>query len=64
MKYLFALLTIAILLTSGCVPAALKYAQGRNPDCKVTVSERTGSATTVLIQCPGQEPKTETFTER
>ncbi len=31
MKYVLALLTIVILLTSGCVPAAVKYAQGRNP---------------------------------
>lgn len=64
MKYLLSLLTIAILLTSGCTPAAVQYAQGRNPTCKVTASQRTGSSTTVLIQCPGEDPRTETFTER
>jgi hypothetical protein len=64
MKYVLALLTIGILLTSGCTPAAVKYAQGRNPTCKVTALQRTGGATTVLIQCPGEDPRTETFTER
>ena len=64
MKYFLFLTTILVLLTSGCAPAALKYAQGRNPGCKVTVLERTGAATTVLIQCPREVPRTETFTER
>jgi hypothetical protein len=64
MKYVYSLLTVLILLTSGCAPAALKYAQGRNPNCEVTVLDTTSTATTVLIQCPGEEPKTETFTER
>jgi len=64
MKYILALLTTAILMTSGCTPAALKYAQGRNPGCQVTTLQRTGASTAVLIQCPGQDPRTETFTER
>jgi hypothetical protein len=64
MKYFLFIVTIVILLTSGCAPAALQYAQGRNPNCQVTVQERTGAATTVLIKCPGEEPRAETFTER
>lgn len=64
MKYLYAVLFFLLGLTAGCGSAALKYAEGRYPDCKVTEAQRSSSATTVLIQCPGQDPKTETFTER
>lgn len=64
MKYLICAWAFVFCSLAGCGSAALQYAQGRYPDCKVTEAQRSSSATTVLIQCPGQDPKTETFTER
>ena len=64
MTYVYVLLTIASLLVTGCSSAVVKYAQRRNPGCQVTEVQRTSGASIVLIQCPGQDPRTETFTER
>lgn len=64
MKYVLSVLMLCILMTSGCTPAAVKYAQGTNPGCKVTALQSTGSSVTVLIQCPREDPRTETFTRR
>lgn len=64
MKYFLFMMSLCVLMTSGCTPAAVKYAQGRNPDCKVKQLQSTGSSVTVLIQCPREVPRTETFTRR
>ena len=66
MKYLLSILTFSVLLllSGGCTPAALSYAQKRNPACEVTQIKHVGASVTVEIQCPGQDTRTETFTER
>ena len=65
MKYVLSILSFTILLTStACVPQAVKYARGTNPGCQVTELQSSGASVTVLIRCPREVPKTETFTRR
>ena len=65
MKYILSILAFSVfLLAGGCTPAAFNYAQARNPECKVTLLKSVGASVVVEIQCPGQDTRIETFTER
>lgn len=61
MAILVVVLVGLSLVTVGCTPKPVAFAQARNPDCVVTPIEVRGDWARVLVACPDEAPVERTY---